>query len=77
MKKSRFVTVGFYADGSTAASSPNVEIPQLVAIATAEVVFETFDDVRTVKLYRVDTETQELVHVQTWTRDPAVAEAKG
>jgi hypothetical protein len=50
-------------------------VSQVDAIEVSEKTFINFEgEARTLRLYRVDQESGEIVHVQTWTKDPAVAE---
>ncbi len=50
-------------------------VSQVDAIEVTEKTFNNFEgEARTLRLYRVDQESGEIVHVQTWTKDPAVAE---
>ncbi len=49
-------------------------VSQVDAIEVSEKTFNNFEgEARTLRLYRVDQESGEITHVQTWTRDPAVA----
>ncbi len=71
----RFIIIARRTDGTLYVRSPEEPSSQLAEIDDAEFIFSTFEDIRTVRLYRIDPDTVELIHVQTWTRDPDVAEA--
>ncbi len=52
----------------------DVRIDQVKAIEVSEKTFELFEDeAQTLRLYRIDQETGEIAHVQTWTSNESVA----
>jgi hypothetical protein len=51
-----------------------LQVDQVKAIQSSEQVFDALIEAVTLRLYRVDENSGEIVHVQTWTRDADVAE---
>jgi 6-phosphogluconolactonase (cycloisomerase 2 family) len=52
----------------------DIEISQVKAIEVSEKTWELFEgEAETLRLYRVDQETGEIAHVQTWTAVESVA----
>ncbi len=70
-----FIQVAVHEDEYVSVVPIPVQVEQVKAIEASESVFESLVEATTLRLYRVDQETGEIAHVQTWTRDPAVAES--
>lgn len=64
----KFIRTMRHASGSVSTVAPESAVTQLAAIDAADWRFENYRHIEIIKLYRVDPETAELVHVQTWTR---------
>jgi hypothetical protein len=64
----RFVAVAQRDDNDLVVrtSEPTTEAEE---VADAQFIFETVSFLKVVRLFRVDPETLDLIHVQTWTRD--------
>jgi hypothetical protein len=70
----RFIVIARRTDGEFVIRAPHDSTTQEEEIADAEFIFNVVNFIETVRLYRVDPGTAEPVHVQTWTRNPELAE---
>ncbi len=64
----KFVSTAIHQGGEVSTATAPMMVRQVDAIATLDVAFDIVTTIQTMKLYRVENETAELVHVQTWTR---------
>jgi hypothetical protein len=71
-----YIQTAVHEDGIISVLPIPADIDQVKAIEMSEKTWELLEgEAQTLRLYRVVQESGEIVHVQTWTRDPAVAES--
>jgi hypothetical protein len=70
----RFVVIAQRTDGDFVIRAPHELTREKDEVEDAQFIFDTCKIIQTIRLYRVDFDTAQPVHVRTWTRRTDLAE---